>query len=80
MASLEKLVARLRRSPKGANFADLVRVLSAAGYVEVRVTGSHHIFRRSDGGGLPLTLKRPGSGHVAPGAVRDVLNLLDLED
>ncbi len=79
MTRLDKLIAKLRNSPHGVRFDEIVRALSAAGFVEVRVVGSHHIFRRSDGFGMPLTIKRPSSGHVAPGAVRDVLDALDLE-
>jgi len=77
MAGVDKLLARLRNNPRNVTFDDLDRALNGAGYELVRVTGSHHIYRRTDRRGVPITVRRPSHGPVAPGAVRDVLACLD---
>jgi predicted RNA binding protein YcfA (HicA-like mRNA interferase family) len=42
-----KLLERLKNNPKGATFDDIRTLLSQEGFQLDRVTGSHHIFKRS---------------------------------
>ena len=42
-----KLIERLKNNPQGATFDDIRRLLSQEGFGLDRVTGSHHIFKRS---------------------------------
>ena len=42
----EKLLLRLLRGSRNIRFEDLVRVARRFGFVETRVSGSHHIFER----------------------------------
>jgi predicted RNA binding protein YcfA (HicA-like mRNA interferase family) len=42
-----KLLERLKNNPRGATFDDIRRLLSQEGFELDRVTGSHHIFKRS---------------------------------
>ena len=42
-----KLLARLKNNPKNATFDDIRTLLSQEGFELDRVTGSHHIFKRS---------------------------------
>ena len=43
-----KLLDRLKNSPAGVTFDDIRTVLFQEGFRLDRVTGSHHIFKRSD--------------------------------
>jgi predicted RNA binding protein YcfA (HicA-like mRNA interferase family) len=42
-----KLIERLKNNPKGATFDDVRRLLVQEGFDLDRVTGSHHIFKRT---------------------------------
>ena len=42
-----KLLAHLKNNPRGATFDDIRTLLSQEGFELDRVTGSHHIFKRS---------------------------------
>ena len=42
-----KLLKRLKNNPRGATFEELRTFLSQEGFKLDRVTGSHHIFKRS---------------------------------
>ena len=44
----QKLLDRLTNNPKGATFDDLRALLFYEGFQLERVTGSHHIFSKSD--------------------------------
>jgi predicted RNA binding protein YcfA (HicA-like mRNA interferase family) len=43
----QKLIDRLTNNPKHATFEDIRTVLKYAGFRLDRVTGSHHIFKKS---------------------------------
>lgn len=49
MSQLEKLIEKMRRLPPQMRYEEVARVLEALGFVEVRSSGSHHIFRHPDG-------------------------------
>ena len=42
-----KLLKRLKNNPRGVTFEELRTLLSQEGFKLDRVTGSHHIFKRS---------------------------------
>ena len=42
-----KLLKRLKNNPRGATFEEIRTLLSQEGFKLDRVTGSHHIFKRS---------------------------------
>ena len=42
-----KLLERLKNNPKGATFADIRTLLLSEGFRLDRITGSHHIFKKS---------------------------------
>jgi predicted RNA binding protein YcfA (HicA-like mRNA interferase family) len=44
----DKLLTRLKNNPSGATFDDIRRLLLHEGFRIDRITGSHHIFRKSD--------------------------------
>ncbi len=48
MSKSEKLLDKLRNSPKNATFADLKKLLVQEGFLLERITGSHHIFKRNE--------------------------------
>jgi hypothetical protein len=56
MAKIEKLIEKMRRSPKGITFAELKKVLEHAGYSDVKVRSSHHHSRNAQG--ILTTVKR----------------------
>lgn len=43
----QKLLTRLKNNPSGATFDDIRRLLSEEGFHLCRVTGSHHIFKKT---------------------------------
>lgn len=43
-----KLLKRLKNNPGGATFDDIRRLLWHEGFRLDRITGSHHIFKKSD--------------------------------
>lgn len=49
MSKLEKLVASLLGNSQDHSFKDLKKVLLAFGFVENRLSGSHHVFKHPDG-------------------------------
>jgi predicted RNA binding protein YcfA (HicA-like mRNA interferase family) len=42
-----KLLERLKNNPRGATFDDIRTLLSQEGFALDRITGSHHIFKKS---------------------------------
>lgn len=74
MTQRDKLIERLRQRPKGVTLDELDRVLRMFGFELVRISGSHHIYRRP--GSPPITVTRHGA-HVHSEAVREVLRIVD---
>jgi predicted RNA binding protein YcfA (HicA-like mRNA interferase family) len=78
MSSLEKLIAHLRSEPPEASFSDVKKVLEYSNFVEVRSSGSHHIFRHQDGRMITIPIK---SGRkVKRIYIKKVLSLLGLDN
>lgn len=68
-----KLIERLTNNPKGATFHDVRKLLTHYGFQLERVTGSHHIFSRSDATfAIPVHANRVKSVYV-----RRVIKLLE---
>jgi hypothetical protein len=42
---VEKIVEKMIHRPNGVRFREIANVLEHHGYIEVRVSGSHHHFR-----------------------------------
>ena len=77
MSRLEKLIAHLCSEPTEASFSDVQKVLEHFNFVEVRASGSHHIFRDRDGR-MIVVPKKSGS-KVKKVYIKKVINLLDLD-
>lgn len=73
LAKIDKLINKMMRQPKGITFQEVKKALEHAGYIEVRVVGSHHHFRNEQG--LLTTVKRINPVH--PKAVEDALMRLN---
>jgi len=81
MTSLDKLKRKLAENPRGVRFAELVRVLRDLGYEEVRVKGSHHVFRPDDGRPSLVIVRPHGGRHLCAWVdVSKVLALLENEE
>ncbi len=48
MDKREKLLDKLRNSPKNVTFADARKLLLQEGFSLERITGSHHVFKRNE--------------------------------
>ncbi len=48
MNKREKLLDKLRNSPKNATFADVRKLLLQEGFLLERTTGSYHVFKRNE--------------------------------
>jgi len=49
MASVDKIVAKMKRQPSGIRYDEAAKVLEHYGYRHVRTKGSHRQFRNGDG-------------------------------
>jgi predicted RNA binding protein YcfA (HicA-like mRNA interferase family) len=49
MAGVEKIIEKMIHRPNGVRFREIAKVLEHHGYIEVRVSGSHHHFRNREG-------------------------------
>jgi predicted RNA binding protein YcfA (HicA-like mRNA interferase family) len=68
-----KLLERLTNNPKGVTFDDIRRLLLYEGFQLDRVTGSHHIFKKSE-----ITFVIPvHANRVKSVYVRRVIALID---
>ena len=48
MGEREKLLQRIRQSPHNVTFKDVRKLLESEEFILDRITGSHHVFRKSD--------------------------------
>ena len=77
MARLRKLVERFLADPPDLRFDEVRGLLTAFGFIEVRASGSHHVFRNASG--QMLVVPRSGGSRVKRTYVRRVVELLNLE-
>ena len=79
MARDEKLIARMKQSPRNIRFSEVDRFLKRQGF-EARQRGSSHvIYKREDGTRLGV-VKPHGGGDdaVDPAAIAKILDTLEL--
>lgn len=76
MAKITTIVARLRRNPKAARFADLVRVCDAY-FGDPRQKGTSHRVYRTPWSGDPRVNIQDARGMAKAYQVRQVLKAID---
>lgn len=76
MVDIATLYGRVRRNPVNVRFAQVVRLAEAAGFVEARVSGSHHIFRHREHRAVFLNLQEH-MGQAKPYQVRQFIALVE---
>ena len=59
MASVAKIVEKMKNSPNSIRFEEAEKVLNHYGYVVTTKKGSHRIFRNKDGKHLSVPYKIP---------------------
>ncbi len=77
MTSIEKLTAKLKSKPSEIRFSEVLKIMSHFGAQEVRVSGSHHIFRK-DGRSLSVPARK-GDRLVSGCYVDQILDFLGIE-
>lgn len=77
MSRREKLVEKMRRSPKNVRFGDVEALLRYEGFVLFNQRGSHRTYHRADG--RLLTIVRPHGRRKTchPEDVRKILEALE---
>lgn len=78
MSKLQKLVLSFLKKPAEVSFADVKKLLTEFGFQEDGVSGSHHIFRHSDGRMASIPTK--GGQKVKGVYIKKVNQLLSLEE
>jgi predicted RNA binding protein YcfA (HicA-like mRNA interferase family) len=58
MASIEKLIRKMKNQPHGITFNEAERVLEAHGYCFIRRKGSHCSFRNESGDAVTIVDKK----------------------
>jgi predicted RNA binding protein YcfA (HicA-like mRNA interferase family) len=69
MAGVEKIIEKMIHRPNGVRFREISKVLEHHGYIEVRVSGSHHHFRNREGDLITIPIHNP----IKAVYVKDVL-------
>jgi predicted RNA binding protein YcfA (HicA-like mRNA interferase family) len=77
MSRLAKLVERFLKDPPDLDFEIVCLLLAAFGFLEVRASGSHHVFR--DASGRMLVVPKLAGRRVRRTYLRKIVALLDLE-
>jgi predicted RNA binding protein YcfA (HicA-like mRNA interferase family) len=71
-----KLLAAIRHNPNNVRFEDLLALLLALGFVEVRQAGSHKQFKHPQHPEVHVTLQN-SKGKAKPYQVRQALEAID---
>jgi predicted RNA binding protein YcfA (HicA-like mRNA interferase family) len=61
------------RKLTGINGREVVRALRRAGFVELRVTGSHHVLRRPGSPASKVIVPVHGAADLPPGTLRSII-------
>jgi predicted RNA binding protein YcfA (HicA-like mRNA interferase family) len=77
VSRLAKLVERFLKDPPDLDFESVCLLLEAFGFFEVRVSGSHHVFR--DTRGRIFVVPKLAGRRVRRTYIRRIAALLDLE-
>lgn len=56
MASIDKVIEKMRRQPRGISYNEAVRVLNHFGFELIRKRGSHRVY--ADKNGMVIVLKQ----------------------
>jgi len=74
MARDDKILAKMRQSPRNVRFEELDGLLKRRGF-EARQRGSHVVYKR---GGVRLTVVKPHGGRktVDPAAIAEILEVI----
>lgn len=78
MSKRDKLIAHLCSEPPEALFEDVKKLLLAFDFVEVRSSGSHHVFRQKDG--RMIVVPKKSGNKVKRIYIRKVTDLLGLNN
>ncbi|MHB8869111.1 MAG: type II toxin-antitoxin system HicA family toxin [Thermoleophilia bacterium] len=76
MSGTLRLYEKIRRNPANVRFAQIIKLAEESGFIEARVSGSHHIFRHSEHRGAVLNLQ-DHKGRAKPYQVRQLLALVE---
>ena len=75
MSKKQKLLHRALANDRNFRFSEMVGLLNAFGFELDRVSGSHHIFKRTD---IPAIINIQNvNGRVKPYQVRQFLNVIE---
>lgn len=77
MTRRAKLLDAVRNNPRDVRFADLLTLLTGAGFVRVRQSGSHAIYQHPTHPTELIDLQPGNAGKAKPYQVRQVLDVLD---
>lgn len=78
MTKKRKLLAKILNNQRNVDFDDMVTLVKAFGFCQVRISGSHHIFEHSD---LPeLVNLQNRKGQAKPYQVQQFLALIEQYD
>ena len=75
MAAGRRALQAARTNPAGVSFADLKRLVAAAGFVLARREGSHHVYKKA--GVAEIVNVQPRGRMAKPYQVRQVVGLID---
>ena len=77
MSKREKLRQKLRNNPVGATMQEVETLLKRFGFLLLRVSGSHHVYRYDDGQHIRNIVVPLHSRKVRTVYVREVIQMLD---
>jgi hypothetical protein len=75
MSKKAKLLDAVRKNPRDVRFTELQSLLEQSGFVLARISGSHHIYRRS--GGTICSIQRARDGKAKGYPVGQALEAID---
>ncbi len=78
MSRDDKIIAKMKRSPRNVRFSDAERLLVRRGFVPGGGGGSHVTFRHPDGRRVTIARPHGGDKTIHPEAVRAILDTLGL--
>ena len=77
MSQREKLIAKMRRSPRSIRFAEVDALLRHEGFVLFNQRGSHRAYHRADGSLLTVVVLHGGRNTCHPADIRRLLEVLE---
>lgn len=76
MSRREKLIAKMRSSPRNIRFQEVDALLRHEGFVLFNQRGSHRTYHRADGRLLTLVVPHGGRNACHPADIRRLLEVL----